>query len=128
MHFEGMMHRQAVDDARMAHLARTFQRDASDSDSARLETADAGTGVRFATVAYQASKGKVVRTQEAPGAPPVSYEWPLEFADVRFFIEPAGEGPGVAWVIFTFSAPVEKGPPVERRWSLAARIGGGGNS
>ncbi len=124
--FQRRMNRQMIDQTRMNDLARRIQLDAQAAETASAGPTETGATLRFPGVIYEATEHRVVRTERAAGRPDVSYTWPFDEMDVRFTIESTAGKPRLVWMTFAAQWPAERGPPLERRCCVAAKLGRGG--
>jgi hypothetical protein len=120
------------DQARMRDIARRLQADAACAKEAVVKRSEDGASLELrrgeSTVTYRFSGPLVERTEQSGQAVAERYDWQLENAAADIRHEAIGSSPGVVWLLFSFQAPIERGPGPEHRLSTAVAVGRGGAS
>jgi hypothetical protein len=120
------------DQARMRDIARRVQSDAACAKTAVVRRDDGGAGLelRYAgtTIVYRFAEDLVERTEQSGEAAAIRYDWRFENAAADVKHETIGSSPGVVWLLFTFRAPIERGPGPDYHLATAAAVGRGGGS
>ncbi len=120
------------DQARMRDIARRLRSDASYANEAVARRGEDGASLELrrdgTAIVYRFAGTLVERTERPAEATPSRYEWRLEKAEADVRHEAIGSSPGVVWLLFTFRAPIERGPGHDYRLTTAAAVGRGGGS